>query len=88
MPAAVKPKTPKTLAGKLRAAESAVDACLMAGNHAAAAKAYFGNPDTHDPGENGLRMRMERAKSDPYVAIMRSLYRRDRRRVLPGPKAE
>jgi hypothetical protein len=31
---------------------------------------------------------MERAKSDPYVAIMRSLYRRDRYRVLPGPKAE
>jgi hypothetical protein len=78
---AVKPKTPKTLAGKLRAAESAVDACLMAGNHAAAIKAYFGNPDTRDPGENGLRMRMERAKSDPYVAIMRSLYRRDRHRA-------
>jgi len=85
---AVKPKTPKTLSGKLRAAESAVDACLMAGNHTAAIKAYFGNPDTRDPGENELRMRMERAKSDPYVAMMRSLYRRDRRRVLPGPQAE
>ncbi|MGA2068327.1 MAG: hypothetical protein ABSG86_25365 [Thermoguttaceae bacterium] len=84
---AVKPKTPKTLSGKLRAAESAVDACLMAGNHTAAIKAYFGNPDTHDPGENGLRVRLERAHSDPLVAIMRSLARKSQFRRLSGPDA-
>jgi hypothetical protein len=87
MPTAVKPKPPKTLSGKLRQAEALVDSlCLTGAPQEVILRAYWGNPDNRrDPGENGLRERMEKANRDPLVAIMRSLSRKGCYRRLWGP---
>jgi hypothetical protein len=88
MPTAAKPKPPKTLSAKLRQAEALVDAlCLAGAPQEVILRAYYGNPDNRrDPGENGLRQRMEKAHSDPLVAIMRSLARKSQFRRLSGPE--
>jgi hypothetical protein len=86
MPAAVKPKPPKTLSAKLRQAEALVDAlCLARAPQEVILRAYWGDGQ-HDPGENRLHQRMEKAHSDPLVAIMRSLARKSQFRRLSGPE--
>jgi len=82
---AVKPKQPKTLSAALRQAEALVDSlCLTRAPQEAILRAYWGDGQ-RDPGENGLRERMEKAHSDPLVAIMRSLARKSQFRRLSGP---